>query len=55
MEVGLSRVKHRMPALGRASCRSRGRRVRRVRDAWSDSYTRVGYRKTVFRRESPAV
>jgi hypothetical protein len=24
-----------------------------VRDAWSDSYTRVGYRKTVFRRESP--
>jgi hypothetical protein len=33
--------------------RLRGRRAWRVRDAPSDSYARVGYRRTVFRRESP--
>lgn len=41
------------PRWGGHLCRSRGRRVRRVRDARSDSYTRIGYRRTVFRRESP--
>ena len=41
------------PRLGRASGRSRRRRVRRVRDARSGSYTRVDCRRTVVRRESP--
>jgi hypothetical protein len=41
MEVRLSRVKHRMPARWRASCRLEGRQVWLVRDARSDSYTRV--------------
>ena len=40
-EVRLSRVKHRMPARWRASCRLEGRQAWRLRDAWSGSYTRV--------------
>jgi hypothetical protein len=60
MEVRLSRVNHRMPAGGRASCRLEGRQVWLVRDARSDSYARVHglatrLRRTGFRRESPAV
>jgi len=33
--------------------RLRGRQAWRLRDAWSGSYSRVGYRRTKFRRESP--
>jgi hypothetical protein len=37
----VSRVRHQMPARWRASCRLEGRQVWLVRDARSDSYTRV--------------
>jgi hypothetical protein len=37
----MSRVKHRMPALGGHLCRLEGRQVWLVRDARSDSYARI--------------
>lgn len=50
MEVRVSRVKHRMPARWRASCRLEGRQVWLVRDARSDSYTRMHGLATVSAR-----